>query len=41
MRINRYINGEKTEKMPKEIQNEAVREVLAKAENRVRKTTHA
>lgn len=41
MRINRYINGEKTEKMPKEIQNEAVREVLAKAEMRAKKARYA
>lgn len=41
MRINRYINGEKTNVMPKEIRNDAVREVLRKADDRTRKARHA
>lgn len=41
MRINRFVNGEKTDKMPKEIRNAAVREVLRRAEGRVKEERHA
>ena len=40
MRINRFINGKKTENMPKEIRNAAVREVLGKAEGRIKEKRH-
>ncbi len=36
MQINRYVNGEKTQKLPEKVGNEAVRAAVAEAERRIR-----
>jgi len=38
MQINRYINGKKTQNMPQKVENEAVKEVIAEVERRIRTT---
>lgn len=37
MQVKRYVNGKRAATLPKEIENAAVREVLAKAEGRMRR----